>query len=696
LATGDLKKEYLQALQAVGGKPPYSWSVVKFQQLAENPTEQPGKPEAQIPDTFGIKAEPDPSGQYMLRGAPTQAGLYALTLRVQDSASVPAEDRTTLLLALSYQEALAITTTALPDAFVGHDYLARLSHNGGAQAEGIQFSVPCVMQVADTLEDYGCAPVDPSQALPPGLSLNAEGQLSGVPTAPAVGPGGKETPVVYSFLVKVIDAHRRQDVRGLSIRVRPDYDKASTGCSSIPLAPSLAALAGGVLLALRGRTRRFPAAGSLGSSRRATGGLWLFALLGLGCGQKNLCVDKNVRCQSPLICDQDDGLCKCGGRGGLVCAEGTECDPTASTCQSTRCTSVRCSDGTSCDVNDGQCKCGGPGGIQCAADQVCQPAAKACVPAVDCRKLACPRNQTCDLATNHCQCGGSACSSEQFCSISAADEKSCIASLCAGVSCAGLTQCDSADGYCKCNGVLCQAGESCACPPGADGGSCEAAALSCQSSSACSSVNCLGGTTCDPADGRCKCGGPGGPVCSSAQICSLRPSPQCQGGQQCLGTDGRPTACPGGTSCDPEDGRCKCGGRGGKDCAAATATQLAEVCVSNALQQVCRQPCDPRSADCPTGTYCYFDPTAATPVAYCAAATDSKAEGSACTHATDCFVANPPKPLNCTGLMAGESGICRSYCDLANGSAGCLQVPRAQDCLQIAGAPVGYGYCLPQ
>ncbi|MBI3183516.1 MAG: hypothetical protein HYZ28_15370 [Myxococcales bacterium] len=422
-------------------------------------------------------------------------------------------------------------------------------------------------------------------------------------------------------------------------------------------------------------------------------------LLAVACGggPKDLCVDRNVRCEAPLACDPSDGVCKCGGRGGVVCPQGFVCDAVANTCQSTKCAAVQCSGGTNCDQNDGKCKCGGTGGITCASGEVCLPSTRTCAPATDCSQVACPSNQTCDPATVKCRCGAFECPEPKFCSISSSKEKVCIESLCSGVHCAGgsdggANACDPSDGYCKCNGVICQSGEGCSCP---DGGACVSTERACRPSSSCVGKVCQGGTTCDPTDGECKCGGPGGPVCSPVQICALGPPPQCQGGQPCTLPDGGPKPCVGGNSCDPEDGKCKCGGRGGAVCKEATATEPAEVCVSSTNQQACKRPCDPRSPDCPTGTYCYFDSTAAVPAAYCSAPTDSRAENQSCTSPTACFVQNPPAALHCNGLAAGASGICRAYCDVASGRLGCLQVPKPQDCVQIQGAPTGYGYCQP-
>lgn len=439
------------------------------------------------------------------------------------------------------------------------------------------------------------------------------------------------------------------------------------------------------------------------------------AVLTVACsgGDLDQCVKKNVRCEEPLVCDPGDGVCKCGGRGGVICPADFVCDPVANTCLSTKCTKDRrpvdCSAqaGTSCDVNDGACKCGGTGGTVCGANEVCDPTRKACTPQQSCSAQTCPVNQTCNAATGRCACGASPCGSGMTCTL-VNGAPTCTADQCSGVSCTGSfvgdggvregNVCSAAEGMCQCNGVVCSQGQACACPPGSDAG-CAQTARACRASSLCSEVTCTGGMRCDYADGICKCGGPGGVACAANQICNLGPPPQCQGGQQCTLPDGGARQCASGTSCDPEDGRCKCGGRGGQLCAAAVvvdggAGTPAEVCVLSAVQTSCKAPCDPRlaSADCPMGQFCYFDSSAATPVAYCAAApTSPKPVGDGCTSATACFASG--KSLHCNGLVLGSTGICRSYCDVASGSSGCIQVPTAQNCVQILGAPAGYGYC---
>ena len=184
------------------------------------------------------------NGSDYLRGTPKMSGLFLLTLKVADSTD--AQDFTQLLLRISYVEGLAITTTALPDAFVERQYQARMAHNGGKDAV-VAYSVPCVWQ-ATSPGMFTCAAVDPKQSIPPGLVLEADGTVKGTPT----GEAGN-----YAFLVKVSDDTGRQDVRSLSIKVRTDYTPPKTGgCSGSGLDPSVLVSLLTAALALRLRRRR--------------------------------------------------------------------------------------------------------------------------------------------------------------------------------------------------------------------------------------------------------------------------------------------------------------------------------------------------------------------------------------------------------------------------------------------------------
>lgn len=439
---------------------------------------------------------------------------------------------------------------------------------------------------------------------------------------------------------------------------------------------------------------------------RILNSVWGASLLG-GClgfivacsGSSDLCVAKDVKCVQPLTCDPGDGVCKCGGRGGVICPNGFECNAQSNTCVSTLCKNVDCSEqpGTKCDAYDGKCKCGGTGGTVCDKGQACDPGANTCVAATSCAGLACPKNESCDPATVSCMCGGKKCAASEACQAGTDGTRSCVVDNCLKTSCsAGLT-CDPADGFCKCQGAVCSAGQACSCPSGSDGGSCAASERACRVSNLCDGVSCTGFLSCDPADGQCKCGGPGGARCASDQLCSLGPPARCLGGAQCTDADGGSRVCGSGLTCDPEDGRCKCGGLGGIVCAAPVdGGSPGEVCIQGLSARACLQSCDITAPSCPTGQQCYFDSAAAVPSSYCAIPSGTKGVGDACKVATECQDSTSKLALHCAGLAEGTLGLCRGYCDVTAGTSGCSQNPVPNVCQQIPGAPANTGYCRPQ
>ncbi len=257
-----LKKNYVTAFQAVGGKAPYAFSITRWQPLPENPTEkpgpvleQPGAAPLTLPDSIGLTLDAS-SGK--LQGVPLTAGLFAMRVVVFDAAS--AKDETTLLLKISYDEPLAITTTALPDAFVAHEYKVQLSHNG-VDLKAAKFSLPCI-QDATGVDMYQCQDLGDFAKLPAGLTLADDGTISGTAGADA----SLKLPATYSFLVKVTDESNRQDVRGLSIKLWPDYATSGGGCSSVAAWP----MSFGILAALRlMRPRRRATSSNTDSSTRS-------------------------------------------------------------------------------------------------------------------------------------------------------------------------------------------------------------------------------------------------------------------------------------------------------------------------------------------------------------------------------------------------------------------------------------------
>jgi hypothetical protein len=239
LVRGVLRQSYLQRLVVVGGRAPYQWNVTRFQQLPQNPTESPGAVQMGLPENFGLTIQ-DGVNEDFLSGTPRQSGLFSLTLKVTDGNGT--EDTVSLTLLVAYAEALAITTTVLPDAFVNQSYAVKLSHNGGRDAM-VTFSLPCIRQ-ATRADQFDCVATDPGQTLPTGLALGADGSILGIPNG---------EPNTFTFLVKVIDEGGRQDIRGLSIRLRPDFAAGQTqsGCSASGGVGSLFALLGVLLMRRR-------------------------------------------------------------------------------------------------------------------------------------------------------------------------------------------------------------------------------------------------------------------------------------------------------------------------------------------------------------------------------------------------------------------------------------------------------------
>lgn len=139
LAGGSVGNPYSQTLQAIGGVPPYSWSII----LGTLPV--------------GLTLNHSTGA---ITGTPTGTGTFTLTFNVTDSASTTV---TSQPLTIVISTALAITTTSLPGGSVGTAYTATLQATGGAQP-------------------YTWSKT--TGTLPPGLTLNPNtGVISGTPTA---------------------------------------------------------------------------------------------------------------------------------------------------------------------------------------------------------------------------------------------------------------------------------------------------------------------------------------------------------------------------------------------------------------------------------------------------------------------------------------------------------------------------------
>jgi hypothetical protein len=166
---GVVSKAYSFTLTAAGGTAPYTWSLFG----------------GSLPPGFTL------SGAGVISGTPTRNGDFSFTVRVTDSAAIPAS--VTQALAMTVALPLSIVTDTLPNGGVQATYPAQTLATAGGKA-------PYVWAVS-------------SGSLPNGLALSAAGVISG--TATASGP--------YSFAVTVTDSANPAQAtsKTLSILIQP-------------------------------------------------------------------------------------------------------------------------------------------------------------------------------------------------------------------------------------------------------------------------------------------------------------------------------------------------------------------------------------------------------------------------------------------------------------------------------------------
>ena len=149
MVNGQQGSPYSQALTAVGGVTPYTWSLAS----------------GSLPTGLSLDRLGD------ITGTPTNLGTFNFTARVTDSAS----NIVTKALAITIiSPTLTITTDELPDSIVGATYLQTLAASGG--------TTPYTWSIL-----WG--------TLPGGLSLSSAGVVSGTPTNGST----------FSFIVQVTD-----------------------------------------------------------------------------------------------------------------------------------------------------------------------------------------------------------------------------------------------------------------------------------------------------------------------------------------------------------------------------------------------------------------------------------------------------------------------------------------------------------
>ncbi len=173
LPVGATGPSYSAQLEAVGGVPPYDWTVAA----------------GALPPGLTLGAATG-----LLSGTPAAAGTFEFTAQVRDSVQATATRSYTLRIS----EPLLITTTSLPEGTEGETYSASIAASGGFP--------PYAFSLA-------------GGSLPPGLSLSSGGAISGTPSESGA----------FSFTVQVRDNEGQTAQRAFTLTVflRPAITTAS-------------------------------------------------------------------------------------------------------------------------------------------------------------------------------------------------------------------------------------------------------------------------------------------------------------------------------------------------------------------------------------------------------------------------------------------------------------------------------------
>lgn len=178
LPSGRTGAPYSATLSVAGGVAPFTWSVVS----------------GALPPGLTLTAF---SGQIL--GTPTSAGTYSPVFQVSDADKNTARATLSITITGSGNGTLRVVTTSLPSGTAGVQYGASLQASGGAPPY-------TWTQVAGVL--------------PPGLALNSNGAIAGVPTAPGT----------YGFTVQVSDYSSPEQTAqaNLSISIAPSALQITT------------------------------------------------------------------------------------------------------------------------------------------------------------------------------------------------------------------------------------------------------------------------------------------------------------------------------------------------------------------------------------------------------------------------------------------------------------------------------------
>ncbi|MCC6363672.1 MAG: putative Ig domain-containing protein [Bryobacterales bacterium] len=183
LAQASLNTTYSATLTAVGGSPPYTWSILS----------------GTLPQGLTLSA-----GTGQISGTPAQSGTFPFTAQVRDSVGATAS--TPLSLVVGGAGSLTILTASLPNATLNVLYSQTLQVSGGTG--------PYTWVVTEG-------------ALPVGLTLSGgTGVISGTPQTTVGSP--------YSFVIRVTDSAGASTSRLFTIAIASNNALTITTASPLP------------------------------------------------------------------------------------------------------------------------------------------------------------------------------------------------------------------------------------------------------------------------------------------------------------------------------------------------------------------------------------------------------------------------------------------------------------------------------
>ncbi|HJL04418.1 MAG TPA: MopE-related protein [Polyangiaceae bacterium LLY-WYZ-15_(1-7)] len=178
------------------------------------------------------------------------------------------------------------------------------------------------------------------------------------------------------------------------------------------------------------------------------------------CAMETVTREDEVRC-SP---DEDTPGCVCKNNectfpcDGVVCSDGTVCDPRSGRCAEDSCRGLGCPSGELCNVVTGDCEPDPCETTECAAGEACRGGE--CFGS--CATVECGAGEVCEAgACVTDACAGVSCDAGEVCDPA---DGSCVEDQCEEVRCPTGSFCDPLSGDCEtdpCVGLRCPDGQSC-------------------------------------------------------------------------------------------------------------------------------------------------------------------------------------------------------------------------------------------